>query len=101
MRARQRNEREQKQAWKRVTDSTGSETGQRDERNQNGHEILPKSRIQKCQKGAGPETGQRDGQNRNGHEILPRSRIRRMSKELEHQLLLGIYQTEGGQENMP
>ena len=35
----------------------------------------------------GPETGQRDERNRNGHERLPKSRIRRMSKKLEHQLL--------------
>ena len=50
----------------------------------------------------GPETAQRDERNRNGHERLPKSRIRRMSKKkkLEHQLL-EVNQRESGQENMP
>ena len=38
-------------------------------------------------KEAGPETDQRDERNRNGHEILPKSRMRRMPKRFEHQLL--------------
>ena len=38
-------------------------------------------------KEAGPETGQRDERNRNGHEILPEGRVRRMPKRFEHQLL--------------
>ena len=58
----------------------GPETGQRDERNRNGHEILPKSRMTENFNKAGPETGQRDERNRNGHEILPKSRMRRMPK---------------------
>ena len=65
----------------------GLETGQRDERNRNGHEKLPKSRMTENVKEAGPETGQRDERNRNGHEILPKKRMRRMPKRFEHQLL--------------
>ena len=101
MRARQRNEREQKQAWKRARNSTGHETGQRVNEIKTGMKYCRRAKYEKCQKGAGPETGQRDERNRNGHEILPRSRMRRMSKKLEHQLLLGIKQTEGRQENIP
>ena len=56
-----------------------------------GMEYCRRAEYEKCQKGAGPETGQRDEQNRNGHEILPRSQIRRMSKELEHQLLFFLF----------
>ena len=65
----------------------GLETGQRDERNRNGHEILPKSRMTENVKDAEPETGQRYERNRNGHEILPKRRMRRMLKKIEHQLL--------------
>ena len=60
MRARQRNERKQKQAWKRVRNSTGPEKGQIDERNQNGHEILPKSRIRKMSKRGGGQKRARE-----------------------------------------
>ena len=35
----------------------------------------------------GPERCQRDERNRNGHERLPKSQIRGISKKLEHQLL--------------
>ena len=52
-----------------------------------GMKFCRRAEYEKCQKGAGPETGQRDERNRNGHEILPRSRIRRMPKRFEHQLL--------------
>ena len=38
-----------------------------------------KTSMEACQK-FGLETGQRDERNQNGHEILPKSRIRKMSK---------------------
>ena len=43
-----------------MSKKAGPETGQRNERNLNGHEILPKSRMTENVKKDGPETDQRD-----------------------------------------
>ena len=83
-----------------MSQKAGLETGQGDERNRNGHEILPKSRMTEMSKRPGLKRARDMNEIETGMKYCRKAECGECQKGLNISSL-EVNQTESGQETMP